>query len=49
MIKLEHVVMASPEQMGFIIEGMHNTMNSCNKSDSHENYEAEYDDDLPGV
>ena len=28
MIKLEHVVLASPEQMGFIIEGMRNPMNS---------------------
>ena len=27
MIKLEHVVLASPEQMEFIIEGMHNPMN----------------------
>lgn len=28
MIKLEHVVLASPEQMNFIIEGMRNPMNS---------------------
>lgn len=28
MIKLEHVVLASPEQMEFIIEGMRNPMNS---------------------
>ena len=34
MIKLEHVVLASPEQMEFIIEGMHNSMNSWEKSDS---------------
>lgn len=34
MIKLEHVVLASPEQMGFIIEGMRNPMNSWNKTDS---------------
>ena len=33
-IKLEHVVMASPEQMKFIIEGMRNPMNSWGKSDS---------------
>lgn len=33
-IKLEHVVMASPEQMRFIIEGMRNPMNSWGKSDS---------------
>lgn len=34
MIKLEHVVLASPEQMDFIIEGMRNPMNSWEKSDS---------------
>ena len=34
MIKLEHVVLASPEQMKFIIEGMRNPMNSWDKSDS---------------
>lgn len=34
MIKLEHVVLASPEQMEFIIEGMRNPMNSLDKSDS---------------
>lgn len=34
MIKIEHVVLASPEQMAFIIEGMRNPMNSCGKSDS---------------
>ena len=28
MIKLEHVVLASPEQTWFIIEGMRNPMNS---------------------
>lgn len=33
-IKLEHVVLASPEQMEFIIEGMRNPMNSWDKSDS---------------
>ena len=35
MIKLEHVVLASPEQMKFIIEGMRNPMNSWGKSDSY--------------
>ena len=35
MIKLEHVVPASPEQMEFIIEGMRNPMNSWDKSDSN--------------
>lgn len=34
MIKLEHVVLASSEQMEFIIEGMRNPMNSWEKSDS---------------
>ena len=34
MIKLEHVVLESPEQMKFIIEGMRNPMNSWDKSDS---------------
>lgn len=34
MIKLEHTVLPSPEQMQFIIEGMRNPMNSWNKSDS---------------
>ena len=34
MIKLEHVVLASPEQMKFIIEGMRNAYNSWDRSDS---------------
>ena len=34
MIKIEHVVTASPEQMEFIIEGIRNPMNSWDKSDS---------------
>ena len=34
MIKLEHGVFASPEQLIFIIEGMRNPMNSWDKSDS---------------
>lgn len=33
-IKLENVVLGSPEQMAFIIEGMRNPMNSWEKSDS---------------
>lgn len=49
MIKLEHVVLASPEQMEFIIEGMRNPMNSWEKGDSYDNYSIEYDDDLPGI
>lgn len=35
MIEISHVVLASPEQMEFIIEGMRNPMNSWEKSDSH--------------
>lgn len=34
MLKLENVVLASPEQMEFIIEGMRNPMNSWEMSDS---------------
>lgn len=36
MIKLEHQVLASPEQMKFIIEGMRNPMNSWDRSDSED-------------
>jgi hypothetical protein len=36
MIKLEHVILASPEQMKFVIEGMRNPMNSWDKSDSND-------------
>ena len=49
MIKLENLVLASPEQMEFIIQGMRNPMNSWEKSDSYINYEVEYDDYLPWV
>lgn len=38
-IKLEHVVLASPEQIEFIIEGMRNPMNSWEKSDSYAGHE----------
>lgn len=34
MIKLEHTVLPSPEQMQFVIEGMRNPLNSWDKSDS---------------
>lgn len=34
-IALEHLVLPSPEQMGFIIEGMRNPMNSWEKSDTN--------------
>lgn len=43
MIKLEHVVLPSAEQMQFVIEGMRNPMNSWDKSDSYENFEVDYD------
>ena len=35
MIKLENVVLASPDQMSFIIQGIRNPMNSWEKSDSY--------------
>ena len=35
MIKLEHTVLPSPDQMEFVIEGMRNPMNSWDNSDSH--------------
>ena len=38
MIKLEHTVLPSSDQMQFIIEGMRNPMNSWKKSDSVECY-----------
>lgn len=43
MIKLEHTVLASPEQMEFIIEGMRNPMNSWEKSDSYITYNINSD------
>ena len=43
MIKLEHVVLASPEQMEFIIEGMRNSHNSWDKSDSYMNYSVDFE------
>lgn len=38
MIKLEHVVLPSPEQMDFVIEGMRNAHDSWDKSDSNHGY-----------
>ena len=38
MIKLENVVLASPEQMSFIIQGLRNPHNSWDKSDSERGY-----------
>lgn len=50
MIKLEHVVLPSPEQMEFIIEGMRNPMNSWDKSDSHcTNYIFGCDNEHPRI
>lgn len=43
MIKLEHVVLASPEQMEFVIEGTRNPMNSWEKSDSYMNYSVDFE------
>ena len=42
MIKLEHTVLPSPEQMQFVIEGMRNPMNSWYKSDSEIQYGLAY-------
>ena len=42
MIKLEHTVLPSPEQMQFVIEGMRNPMNSWDKSDSEIQYGLAY-------
>lgn len=42
MIKLEHDILASPEQMEFIIEGMRNPMNSWEKSDSRRMYNGDF-------
>lgn len=43
MIKLEHTVLPSPEQMQFVIEGMRNPMNSWDKSDSYVTYNINCD------
>ena len=42
MLKLENTVLASPEQMSFIIQGLRNPMNSWDKSDSKYNDLDEY-------
>ena len=46
MIKLEHIVLASPKQMEFIIQGMRNPMNSHDKSDSKRGYSLFDPDEL---
>lgn len=43
MIRLEHTVEPSPEQMMFIIEGMRNPMNSWRKKDSELYFEGDQD------
>lgn len=42
MIKLYNMVLSSADQMGFIIEGMRNPMNSWDKSDSKVDYYDNY-------
>jgi len=44
MIKLEHTVLPSPDEMQFVIEGMRNPMNSWNKSDSGIKYGIDEDE-----
>jgi len=46
MIRFEHVVLPSQEQMAFVIEGMRNPMNSWDKSDSL--FNLEYGPDCGG-
>ena len=46
MIKLEHVVLASADQMEFIIEGMRNPLNSWDKSDSVRYWSKEHDEKI---
>ena len=46
MIKLDHVVLASPEQMEFIIEGMRNPLNSWDKSDSVRYWSKEHNEKI---
>lgn len=48
MIKLGHVVLASPQQMKFVIEGMRNPMNSWDKSDSNDCCIYKCRDDIHG-
>lgn len=45
MIKIEHPVFPSPEQMDFIIEGMRNAKNSWHLSDSYMNYMVDFNDE----
>lgn len=49
-IKLENVVLASPEQMSFIIQGLRNPLNSHDKSDSYKYWSKTHDEkfETPG-
>ena len=46
MIKLENLVLASPEQMSFIIQGLRNPFNSHNKSDSFRYWSKAHDEKI---
>ena len=46
MIKLDHVVLASPDQMEFIIQGLRNPMNSWEKSDSVRYWSKAHDEQI---
>ena len=46
MIKLEHIVLASADQIEFIIEGMRNPTNSWDKSDSVRYWSKAYDEKI---
>ena len=46
MIKLENLVLASPEQMSFIIQGLRNPMNSWDKSDSYRYWSKSHDEKI---
>ena len=46
MIKLENLVLASPEQMSFIIQGLRNPMNSWEKSDSYRYWSKAHDEKI---
>ena len=46
MMKIDNVVLASPDQMEFIIEGMRNPLNSWNKSDSYRYWSKTHDEKI---
>ena len=49
MIKLEHTVLATNEQMAFVIEGMRNPKNSWDRSDSFACSKMTFCDDCIGL